>query len=62
MCLAQASSPYLDQWGPEDYQSDDKKESEMLNILSLRNGICSSSFPLSPLEFRFKKLVRWVFT
>lgn len=41
MCLAQASPPHLAQWDPEGYHSADKKESGMLNIFSLRNGICS---------------------
>lgn len=41
LCLAQASPPHLAWWDPEGYHSDDKKESEMPNILSLRNGICT---------------------
>lgn len=41
MCLAQALRPHSDLWDPRDYHSDDKNESEMLNILSFRNDICS---------------------
>lgn len=55
MCLAQASPLHLAWWDPEGYHSDDKKESEIPNILSLRNGICTKQLSSYSIGIQIKK-------
>lgn len=55
MCLAQKHYPKLQLCETCGHHSDDKHESEMLNILSLRNDICSKEHSSYPVGIQIKK-------
>lgn len=55
MCLAQALPPYLAPWDLQGYHSDNKNESEMLSVLSLRNYVCSMELSSFSIGIQIKK-------